>query len=301
MTIREMEIFMEVARTSNMSAAGKALYLSQSTVSQAVLMIEREYGVRLFERRGKRLAITKQGELLQTYCREMLALHRRMDYALRHSEEKILRIGTDLVTARSFFGAVLSHYHLRCPDVQTSVSVEEGEALALRLQSFELDSVLLDHPLSSPELCCTKVGEDEFLLICGRESPLYGKEEISLAELCGEKLLLLPSGNATRQRFEEFFRAHDLTFSLQTFANIDAIKTTVAANAGYSILSRGQFRREAREGTLHGVRLRDGDFYRSYYEIHHREARLTPLLEAFFASCTACGAEMELSEETALF
>ena len=40
MTMREMQIFLEVARTLNMSTAGKSLYLSQSTVSQSILNIE---------------------------------------------------------------------------------------------------------------------------------------------------------------------------------------------------------------------------------------------------------------------
>lgn len=289
MTIREMEVFLEVARTGNMTEAGKALYLSQSTVSQTVLAIEREYGVRLFERRGRRLKITRQGELLRGYCAQLLALHRRMDYELRHSGEKLLRIGTNLVTARSFFGAVLERYHLLCPDVQTSVSVEENGALALKLHSFELDSVLLDGPLTSPELICTKVGEDEFLLVCGRGSPLYGREAISLAELCGEKLLLLPEGNPTRQRFEAFFAEKGLHFAVGAFANIDVIKTMAAANAGYAILARGQIYREEQEGTLHGLRLLDGDFYRGYYEIHHRELRDTALLKPFLTACASGG------------
>lgn len=47
MTMREMQIFLEVARTLNMSTAGKSLYLSQSTVSQSILNIERRYNVQL--------------------------------------------------------------------------------------------------------------------------------------------------------------------------------------------------------------------------------------------------------------
>lgn len=62
MTMREMQIFLEVARTLNMSTAGKSLYLSQSTVSQSILNIERRYNVQLFRRQSKHLILTKQGK-----------------------------------------------------------------------------------------------------------------------------------------------------------------------------------------------------------------------------------------------
>ena len=66
MTMREMQIFLEVARTLNMSTAGKSLYLSQSTVSQSVLNIERRYNVQLFRRQSKHLILTKQGKILRS-------------------------------------------------------------------------------------------------------------------------------------------------------------------------------------------------------------------------------------------
>ena len=79
MTMREMQIFLEVARTLNMSTAGKSLYLSQSTVSQSILNIERRYNVQLFRRQSKYLILTKQGKILQDYCHQILELHRRLE------------------------------------------------------------------------------------------------------------------------------------------------------------------------------------------------------------------------------
>ena len=53
MTIREMTILLEVAKYNNMSAASRTLYISQSTVSQTILDIEKAYNVKLFERLSK--------------------------------------------------------------------------------------------------------------------------------------------------------------------------------------------------------------------------------------------------------
>lgn len=186
MTMREMQIFLEVARTLNMSTAGKSLYLSQSTVSQSILNIERHYNVQLFRRQSKHLILTKQGKILQDYCHQILELHRRLEYDLQHTGEKSLRIGTNLIVARSIFGELWNAYHLVCPDVQTKVSLEENEALLLKLQNFELDSVIIDRECNIPELVCREIADDEYFLICGTKSRFFNCKEARLADLKDE-------------------------------------------------------------------------------------------------------------------
>ncbi|WP_236251320.1 helix-turn-helix domain-containing protein [Peptoniphilus harei] len=57
MTIRDLEIFIEVCKTKNMSNAAKNLKISQPTVSHAISQIENEYNVKLFDRISKKLYI----------------------------------------------------------------------------------------------------------------------------------------------------------------------------------------------------------------------------------------------------
>lgn len=69
MTLRSLEVFLAVVEGGSMRAAAERLYISQPSVSGVVADLEDEYGVRLFERLGKKLCITQEGEQLAGYAR----------------------------------------------------------------------------------------------------------------------------------------------------------------------------------------------------------------------------------------
>ena len=69
MTIRHLRIFIEVAKSGNMSKAAERLFISQPTVSQAISELEEYYGVLLFERLNRRLYITEIGKKLFFYAK----------------------------------------------------------------------------------------------------------------------------------------------------------------------------------------------------------------------------------------
>lgn len=131
-----------------------------------------------------------------------------MEYDLQHTGEKSLRIGTNLIVARSIFGELWNAYHLVCPDVQTKVSLEENEALLLKLQNFELDSVIIDRECNIPELVCREIADDEYFLICGTKSHFFNCKEARLADLKDENFFMLARGNPTRDYFEQSFHDH---------------------------------------------------------------------------------------------
>lgn len=78
MTLRDLEIFLEVANTKNMSKAGENLHISQPTVSHAIAQIEKEFNVVLFERVSKSLFLSDAG------------------YKLYHSSKKLLKDFEDI-------------------------------------------------------------------------------------------------------------------------------------------------------------------------------------------------------------
>lgn len=68
MTLRHLTIFAAVVDAGGMNKAAKVLHLSQPSISQAVAELEQHYGVKLFERLSQRLYLTKDGELLLSFC-----------------------------------------------------------------------------------------------------------------------------------------------------------------------------------------------------------------------------------------
>ena len=73
MTIRDLEIFLEVVKQNNMSVAAKALNISQPTVSHAIAQIEDEYDIILFERASKKLFLTDVGYRFYNRAKKILS------------------------------------------------------------------------------------------------------------------------------------------------------------------------------------------------------------------------------------
>ena len=83
MTIRYLEIFVEVCKQMNMSKAAQSLMISQSSVSQAVAALEKEYGTILFERLNHSLYLTKAGEQMLYLSSQVLKSVSQMEKTMK--------------------------------------------------------------------------------------------------------------------------------------------------------------------------------------------------------------------------
>ena len=90
MTLRDLEIFLQVCQYGSMRKAAEVLYISQPSVSGAVRAIEEEYGVLLFERLNHRLYITPQGQELESRARRILAQFEELEHSLKNSSETFM-------------------------------------------------------------------------------------------------------------------------------------------------------------------------------------------------------------------
>lgn len=88
MTIRSLEIFVKVAECGKMSEVARNMYITQSSVSQAISEIEKEYGVKLFDRISKKLYLTEAGKKLLGYGRHLLAVNEEMNDCMKHCAKK---------------------------------------------------------------------------------------------------------------------------------------------------------------------------------------------------------------------
>ncbi|MDI9216030.1 LysR family transcriptional regulator, partial [Clostridium tertium] len=75
MNFRKLKIFYETARHLNMTKVAREMYISQPSISQSINELEAELGVKLFDRIGKKLFLTHEGEVFLNYTRRMLNLY----------------------------------------------------------------------------------------------------------------------------------------------------------------------------------------------------------------------------------
>src|SRR4051812_14277144 len=96
-TLRQLEVFLEIARVESVSRAAEALAMSQSAASGALADLERQFAVRLFDRIGKRLQLSQLGRSVRAQAEAMLDQARAFEETLtnQHGVGR-LRIGATL-------------------------------------------------------------------------------------------------------------------------------------------------------------------------------------------------------------
>ena len=96
MNLKQLEVFLAVVETGSFSRAAEATFITQSTVSQHISLLEEEFDLRLLDRTGKGVLPTEAGKILLGYARQIVSKAREVPLAVkrfRGLEDTIIKIG----------------------------------------------------------------------------------------------------------------------------------------------------------------------------------------------------------------
>jgi LysR family transcriptional regulator, cyn operon transcriptional activator len=201
MELRGVRYFVAVANARSFSRAAEELRISQSALSRQVQLLEAEFGVSLFDRIGRGVALTRAGEDLlarsQSVLQDVQALKDRA-HELAGGSKGLLRIGTTPQTLESLVGRLLTEYRRSAPDV-TITLVEGGSAnLISQVEAGAIDMAFAALPSDA-----TIAGRVLFplgaLAVVPRHHPLAKRQQLEVADLKDLPLRVLRPGFMTRQ------------------------------------------------------------------------------------------------------
>lgn len=287
MTVRHVEIFVKVAETGKMSEAAKQLYISQSSISQAISDIEKEYHVRLFERLSHKLYLTPVGKDFLIYAKRFLTLHRSMDKFLQESGDmKDIRVGATITVGSCVILDILRQLRGKYGDCDAEIFVANTHLLEEKILNNELDVALVEGSVNHPMLTTVHAIPDELVLICGVGHPFWGRKKISLKDLEGQKLIMREQGSGTRAQLEDRLIANRIPYYVKwTSYNTQAITNAVIANEGVSVISKRLIQEEVRQKKLWVCELTDFPNQRTFDVIYHKDKLILSALRDFIDIC----------------
>lgn len=144
-TLRQMQVFVEVARSENVSRAAEALSLSQSAASAALAELESQFERQLFERHGKRLRLNEYGSLLLPHAVELLDRAAEIEGLLR-GERGLgsLRVGATLTIGNYLLPIIVSNFLQAHPESRVRLQVRNTATIAAMLLHHEIDLGLVE-------------------------------------------------------------------------------------------------------------------------------------------------------------
>lgn len=145
MTIRDLEIFIEVYKTKNMSNAAKNLKISQPTVSHAISQIENEYNVKLFDRISKKLYITDVGLRLYDFAINILEQFQDTVIFLQGSSTAHnINLGVSSNFSSQFLLEIIDEYEEKKEDIKIRVYVDSREEILKKLDAGIINLAIID-------------------------------------------------------------------------------------------------------------------------------------------------------------
>ena len=291
MTSRNLQIFVTVAELGKMTEAARVLYITQSSVSQAIASIEQEYGVVLFERLSRGIFLTDAGKELLNYARGYFSVKSDMEeFLLSQGERQALKIGATITVGTCVISPLLLKLKAENKQLNAQVLVENTHGLEGKLLKNEIDVALVEGKITNPEHDTRHAIEDRMVLICPNVHRFSGREEVMAAELGDDPFILREKGSGTRTQFETEMANKHLPISVSwTCCNTEAIKNAVADGHGVSVVSERLVLEDAAAGRFFICRISDLDLDRYFDVVYHKDKYISRPMHDFIDACMAFG------------
>lgn len=239
MHLRHARTFVTVAELGTVSKAAVRLRIAQPALSRQIIDFEQELGLRLFDRVGRRLLLTGEGEQLLAGCRVLLnsaSAVTEQAQLLRHGDTGVLKVAGSPQHIESVLSQFLHRYAERYPNVEVRIAEGTGSDILRLLESGEihlgqnlLHAVKLDKHFGSLPL-----GSVELLAVCRPSLMLGDRDTIEVARLSGLPLLLMDSGFGFRRAFDAASRMAGLIPTIK-FESRNPHTLLALAEAGHGV------------------------------------------------------------------
>jgi aminoethylphosphonate catabolism LysR family transcriptional regulator len=275
----QLRAFHAVASEGSFTKAAGALHVTQPTLSGQVKTLEETYGVRLFDRRGRRVSPTALGQELLVLTRRLFSLEAETEHLLSAAQglrKGHLRVGAD---APYHVTAALSAFTQRYPGIQISLTVGNSAELAHDLLEHKLDVAVLANVTGDSRFFAKPLRHDRLVAFVAKTHLWARRRRIDLADLSEQRLVLREQGSATRQIFETAMARRGLPRGEVLDMNSrEAVRETVAAGLGVGVVSAGEFSKDSRLAILE---LTGGDMAMTEYVVCLAERQDLRLVRSF--------------------
>ena len=288
MTLQHIRIFLTVCQEGfHVTRAAEALHMTQPAVSLAIRELEEYYGVRLFDRIGRRLQITEAGMRLRESGNHIVAMFDRMEKGLRNWDAfGVLRVGASLTIGSQLMPGYVRAFRESHPDTEVRVTVATSALLEQKLLDNALDFALMEGVVHVPSIVSEAYMEDHLAVVCPAGGRFRQGQVLTQAEFRSQPLLLREHGSGTRETFERAVgqAGFSVTPAWEAMSN-RALLNAVASGLGLSVLSARIAAEEVARGRVVSVEVEGLDFRRQFHIIYHRDKFLTASALAFMELC----------------
>jgi DNA-binding transcriptional LysR family regulator len=244
MTLEQLRIFAAVAEREHLTRAAAALHLTPSAVSAAIRTLEERYGVRLFDRVGRRIELTEAGTIFLSEARAILARTGAAEQVLSElggQTRGLLRIQASQTVGNYWLPSRLARFHRAHPAVALDLVQGNTQTVTAAVLAGSAELGFIEGAIDEPALATKVVAEDRLILVAGPGHPWGRKTHVTPGDLAAASWAMREQGSGTRSELEAALQARDipaatLDIALELPSN-EAVCTAVEAGHLVAVMS----------------------------------------------------------------
>jgi aminoethylphosphonate catabolism LysR family transcriptional regulator len=275
----QLRAFHAVATEGSFTKAAQLLNVTQPTLSGQVRALEERFGVRLFDRRRRRIEVTDIGRNLLDITFRMFSLELEAVQVLgaAHALKRgHLRIGADAPYHSVPF---LTAFHRRYPELRLSMTMGNTKSLLDDLLDQRCDVAIAANVETDARIFATPFRQDHFIAFVDRAHPWSRRRSVKLAELSSQRLLLREPTSNTRQTFDAaMVKAGVAVGEVLEIGSREAIKEAVAAGLGVGVIAESELGDDLR---LKALPFEGKPITSTEYVVCLQSRKSSPLVKAF--------------------
>lgn len=288
MDIRRLEVFCRVVELGSFTKAAEAVLLSQPTISEHIKTLEDMVGERLLDRLGREVLPTPAGKILYRYAKKMIQIKEEAVQAMaayRGDLTGALHLGASTIPGTYILPRLIGLFKQRHPEVQISVHIAGTKEVADAVAEGRHELGLVGSMWKDRRLSFERIFSDELVLVVPKDHRWARETSIPLERLAEEPFIARHRGSGTRMVTYDILE--NAGFDLQRLkvvaemSTTEAVRQSVKAGIGISILSRQAVAEDVAHGSLAVVPIDGVSFHRPFYLVKRKGREASPISLAF--------------------
>jgi DNA-binding transcriptional LysR family regulator len=286
-TLKQLEVFVAIAKSGNVSHAARKMYLSQSACSMALATLEGQLEGSIFDRYGKQLFLNEKGKALLPKATTIISQIKELkDIMVANKKENLsgqLNIGASKMIGNYLLPNLISEFTSSYTNLQIKLEISNTETVLTKLLAFHLDIALIEANYYSDKVNTYLWKKDELVIVASPNHPLSKKRKLIFSDLVNARWLLRETTSQTRGKLEDAIGGKIKPFL--ELDDIEAIKQATQAGLGISCLSRVVVGEALKSNKLIELKTPFLNLTREFYILIHKEKYQSMIISAFFKYC----------------
>jgi DNA-binding transcriptional LysR family regulator len=285
MQIESLKVFCDLAETESFTKAAQINSVTQSAVSQQISSLERVFKSLLIERSKKRFRLTREGQVLYDYSKQIIQTYESHHSKLQELKDIIsgtIRVATIYSIGLHDLPPYIKKFMKSYPTVNVHVEYRRANQVYEDVFSNVVDMGLVAYPTRDAKLEILPLRKEPLVLICHPQHPFAKLKSFKLKQLVDQKVIGFEPDIPTRKALDKIMREYGVDVRLvMEFDNVETVKRAVEIDAGISIVPLGTVTQEISKQTLAAVEIEDGEFFRPLAAIYKKNKVLSPAIKQF--------------------